>query len=329
MNKLSVIMPFVNEWPQIAFTIRSIYEQLNGRIDFEIIAIDNFCLEVEEQGRKPDRGHNHLDQNGNRQQGHIDAMSNKHKWLKVVKYYEKLSHWNSKNLGVRESTGDVLLFVDAHTIASDSILVGMYRYFVRHSDYFSNGNNFTLHAPLAYHILENKPLIYKLVYEPEKGVVHYRFMNMPDNISTHNEVPCMSTCGMMMSREYYDFINGWPEGLGIYGGGENYLNFYSSILGTKKFIYPYGILYHHGDKRGYNWNWEDYHRNRMIATCMYGDNDMLLKYQQSIGCNQLTDRMMRQAVRSCEIHRMGNKAEDNKIKLIHDWVEEWENKDFR
>jgi hypothetical protein len=46
-EKLSVIVPFVNEWPQLVFTLGSIAEELRDRVNFEIIAIDNWCKEAE------------------------------------------------------------------------------------------------------------------------------------------------------------------------------------------------------------------------------------------------------------------------------------------
>jgi glycosyltransferase involved in cell wall biosynthesis len=52
MAELSVIIPFCNEYPQILFTIQSIAQELRDRVDFEIIAVNNYCDEVEKQGRK-------------------------------------------------------------------------------------------------------------------------------------------------------------------------------------------------------------------------------------------------------------------------------------
>ena len=49
MPELSVIMPFCNEYPQNMFTIQNIAQELRDRVDFEIIAIDNFCEEVQAQ----------------------------------------------------------------------------------------------------------------------------------------------------------------------------------------------------------------------------------------------------------------------------------------
>src|SRR3990172_5290384 len=49
--KLSVIIPFVGEYPQILFTIQSIAQNIlcDPEIDFEILAVDNYCEEAKIQ----------------------------------------------------------------------------------------------------------------------------------------------------------------------------------------------------------------------------------------------------------------------------------------
>ena len=46
---LSIIIPFAGEYPQVLFTVQSIAESLHGKIDFEIIVVDNYCKELETQ----------------------------------------------------------------------------------------------------------------------------------------------------------------------------------------------------------------------------------------------------------------------------------------
>ena len=335
--KVSVIMPFVNEWPQIAFTIRAVKEQLEGYCDYEIIAVDNYCQEVANQGQKPDRGHDHFVLNKQNlglynipeekrtkaafQIGHIMAQSRVNgKWLKCYKFDSKLSHWNAKNLGVSKSTGDTLLFLDSHVVPSNGLLKNALNEF--YIMYQENGHLQTMHLPLSYHILENKRLMYKLVYEPNNGVVHYSFTGMPI-VKEVIEVPCMSTCGMIMRRSLFDKLNGWPDGLGIYGGGEHYMNFTCAILGVKKYVYPYGCLHHHGDRRNYSWNWTDYHRNRMIATGIFGGTKMLEKYEKALGGNNGTKTMMQQALMAIELHCQKMDCSGPFLD-INQWVKEWE-----
>lgn len=337
-DKVSVIIPFVNEWPQIAFTIRAVHENLEN-IEHEIIVVDNYCQQVHDQGRKPDRGHDRYFRDredvgyygftpeevvGLRlEQGHVKAQASNKDWLKYVRYEDKLSHWNAKNAGVAESTGDLLLFLDSHVVPSAELLPAMcwvFRDLASIVDY-----DFTLHPPLAYHILDSRKLIYKMVYEPEKGNVHYRFSTMPKDVRDIFEVPCMSTCGMMMTRSLFTKIGGWPTGLGIYGGGENYINYLLGVIGAKKLIYPHGCLYHHGEKRGYEWNWEDYQRNRLIATSIFGGVEMADTYQKGIGGNSVTKRLFQQALMMRELHGRKMSLGDGPFQTVDEYCKEWGN----
>lgn len=276
-------MPYVNEWPQIAFTIRAVAEELK-EIEFEIIAIDNYCDQVKAQNHMPDRGHRGLSTQ-KKQDSHIEVVSKKHSWLKYIRYNKKLSHWNAKRKGIEASSGETFLFLDSHVMPSKNLLTSMYNFYKTKKNPF-----FSLHAPLAYHILENNRLIYAMQNETEKGIYHYRFCTCPkpkaDLKDNMFEVPCMSTCGMMMSRKLYDRIGGFPKSLGIYGGGENFINFTMAVMGFKKIIFNAGgTLYHHGDKRNYSWNYTDYHSNRLIATYLFGGEKQAIKYVQNIKGN--------------------------------------------
>lgn len=106
--ELSVIVPFVGEYPQVAFTAQSVLNELRGKVDFELIMIDNWCKEVEAQNRVQDKGSNYMKS---------IALINPE--MKVLSYDKKLSHWQSKNLGVANSTGKFLWFCDAHCVVSD------------------------------------------------------------------------------------------------------------------------------------------------------------------------------------------------------------------
>lgn len=303
MSKLSVIIPFCNEHPQVLFTIQNIAQELRDRADFEIIAVNNYCDDVAKQGRIEDDAGNA-----------IKSSVPGNKWLKYLTYTDKLSHWQSKNLAVKNSTGDILVFIDAHCIVARDALFKMFDYYSQHHEEL----NGTIHLPLTYKILESQKLIYKLQTDIDKGIVHYTFTSYRDNDVPY-EVPCMSSCGSMMTRKLYDQINGWPTELGIYGGGENYLNFVLAILGKKKWIMPGGALHHHGDKRGYNWNATDFIRNRTIASYMYGDQELARKYiDNSKGDKQILDNIYNEVIIKCQSHRNIIKAQQ--VINIEDWL---------
>jgi len=340
MKDLSIIVPFVNEWPMLPFTIRSIFEELDGSgIDFEVIAVNNYCPEVELQHEAEMKSYtaqlldadivniDHLDRGyfdvtmrnfltGRRQALDLSArlqaaklteevknlegikklierkesesrwfedaggdqlhgMTRQYSWLKYLEYTASLSHWQAKNLGVQNSEGRFLMFIDAHCMIRRDSIIKMFTYYQEHHEEL----NGTIHLPLSYHIIEARKLIYKLAVDPPKGWYHYSFTGYRDAEEPY-EVPCMSTCGMMMSRELYDFVGGWPTELGIYGGGENFMNFTLSVLGKHKYIMPGKQLCHHGSGRGYHWNYDNHMRNRMIAVYMFGGTDIARLFTQ-------------------------------------------------
>ena len=93
---ISVIIPCCNEYPQIVFTVQSVLE---GGAD-EVIVVSN----------------NSTDKTN----AYFGNIRNK-----KVKFFikdDKLSHWQAKNLGIQESSGDLLFFVDSHCIIGGDTL---------------------------------------------------------------------------------------------------------------------------------------------------------------------------------------------------------------
>jgi glycosyltransferase involved in cell wall biosynthesis len=307
---VSVIIPYCGEMPQILFTVRSIAEMLKPLAPFQIICVDNWCKEVEEgpPARVPDKGHDcRRDPTDKRASygiygdtppglsltwadSHIKSMARKHDWLKYVRYDDKLSHWNAKNAGVAVSTGEVLWFVDAHVVPGHGVAAGVKHYLRYHENMRG-----TMHFPWTYHILESQRLIYKMVYNHKNAVYHYSTLNFDSKVRSPFTVPAMTTCGCLMSRAIYDDVGGWPEALGIYGGGENFLNFTLSTMAYSKWIYPGGTIHHHGAERGYNWNYDDYHTNRAIALYFHAGSEIAARYLDGLGnpkVRRMTHRRM-------------------------------------
>jgi glycosyltransferase involved in cell wall biosynthesis len=261
MSELSIIIPFCNEWPVIPFTVRSIYEELKDRVDFEIVVVDNYV--PKEMGkRKPDKAH-----------AQMRSESEHLPWLRYLKYPKKLSHWNAKNHAVQHSDSPFIMFCDAHVLPARDSLYNLFTYYKENWEQLQG----SIHPALTYHIIEGIRLKYIMKRKKDPKNLHYAFERFTEPTDLF-EVPCMSTCGMLIHRDYLTKIGLWPTEYGIYGGGEDFYNFAGATLGLKKWIYPQSILHHHGDDRGYNWNDKDWIRNRAIAVYMYGGYQMCKEY---------------------------------------------------
>ena len=401
--KLSVIIPYCVEYPQIEFTVNALWCELRSLPhvghDFEIILVDNWCDEAASQTLRPPAGlrkfpypnkeiwQNFIDNYGNRikaaltlhpelQEPYAEELDKLQiqlnqgydiyrtqdpgtprmkelsggcrPWLKYITYTDKLSHWQAKNAGVAASTGDILFFCDGHIIPSQGSIRKAFFYYAEAYEKL----NGTLHIPIAYMMerqggeliykfkggmsekdvqdynkKKNTVLPFKSITAREAGDYHYSFTKYrPPKDDRPFKVPCMSTCFMFMHREIYNLIGGWPVELGVYGGGEHFINYTFAILGKNIWIYPGEPCYHYANKyisRGYNWYHDDYIRNRIIATYMFGGHDIAKKYTQfraDVGdkyfvlSDMLTDISKNNI---CREHR--KKIRQNQIMSIEDW----------
>lgn len=349
---LSIIIPFVGEYPQVLFTIQSVAQSLRETgIDFEIIAVNNYCEDVRQQalnqiasakkeivlamaeasslGKKDllsDKAMINVHKGimpiyEDRSGVAIKAAEKRNPWLKYVEYKDRLSHWQAKRVGVEVSSGSVLLFLDAHVVPSKSAVPMMYDAYIfeinkRNQNYHNIG---TLHLPLTYKILESKRLIYKMVIE--NNFYGYSFTGFRENEDLY-EVPCMSTCGMMISRKIYDNLGGWPSGMGIYGGGENFMNYALAVCGYKKYIFPDATLFHHGDKRDYHYIYDDMVKNRFIAHYLFGGEQLLRRLQYNTKGNPLVlSNLASEAIKESKEQRQ--QIKEVQKYTIEEWAASW------
>jgi glycosyltransferase involved in cell wall biosynthesis len=312
-DKLSVIIPFAQEHPQVAFTVQAIYCELRDRCNFEIIVVDNHCEELEAQllaaGQHRDNGGQYMS----------SLASSERQWLKYVKYDHKLSHWNAKNAGIAASDGEYLWFCDSHCIPSPGSLIGMFDYYR-----WRKPRNFgTVHLPLSYMLEQpGRELIYKLVSDQAHGIAHYTFTRYRDEKVVYN-TPCMSTCGMMISRELLQSMGNWPTELGIYGGGEHFINFTLAVMGKTINIYPSKPLYHYAAPRGYYWNYADYHRNRCIATYIFAGEEWARRYVMNIkGEIEQKNAIFSTVIGSKAVINHRKLIASQQVKTIDEWLAE-------
>jgi len=354
--KLSVIIPAVLEYPLDVITVFNIAEELRDRVDFEIIYINNYCEEVKRQQvhriindfdlsignltkedkakikylLKSDKTYGEIEElvypmvKNDRSCDALKAVQRGYPWLKVLEYSDKLSHWQSKNLAIKQSTGDILCFVDAHCIISRDALYNMFKYYeANHKEL-----NGSIHLPLTYHYHEFKQLVYKLVWDKEKSEIGYSFTGYRDTGQEVYEVPVMSTCGMMITKDMLvNDLGCWPVELGIYGGGENFMNFTMAVLGKKKWIKSGLPLKHHGADRGYHWNFDNKLRNVCMANYIFGGFNFA---EDAMRNNRGSEEQKQKIFDSVVENKMINDHKDfilkNKKMSIEKWAEEESNK---
>lgn len=327
---LSIIIPFVNEYPQVIFTIRNIIEELKDRgIEFEILAIDNYCWEVQAQVKEIryrkelsdptdiehlsiQKGFQFPDRGGTIIEGSQRAN---HPHLKYLKYEEKLSHWNAKNIGIRHAKGEFLYFVDSHVQFSRDGLWSMFEYWHTRPERLTG----TIAMPVTYKILDTRRQIYKLVIEDD-GLVHYKFTPLRGQKEPFR-VPCMTCCGVLMHKSVMKALGGgWPKLLGIYGGGENFLNFTLATFDYSVNIWPHGTVFHYGNPRGYHYTYDDFSRNRATAAFMFGGVEYMDKYlKKRKGDRRILDGIRAQVLKECQAQK--DKITPRQKIDINDWTE--------
>lgn len=348
---LSVIIPFVGEYPQILFTIQSIAQNIaESGINFEIIAVNNYCKEAQEQTKHSANAaltkfisaynlkcktgkevlsdvyqlHRDIKPTYEDKSGEaVKACVRINPWLEYLEVKDRLSHWEAKRQACKIACGKHLLFVDGHTVAGAGSIPGMFYEYDTGWDGSKDGGMYcqegTMHLPLTYKILESHRLIYKL--KVENSFYGYSFTgcrNEPDPY----EVPCMSTCGMMISREIYDKIGGWPKNMGMYGGGENYINFTLSVLGLKKWIYPKGTLHHHGANRDYHYTYDALWFNRFIAHYLFaGEKGLKDLANVTKGRPEVIQGWVKTVFKEQKEHRVLIKKQE--VITLDDWMEQW------
>lgn len=303
---LSIIIPFVGEYPQVLFTIQTVAQQFVGLIDFEIIAVDNYI-----------DGHARISTSENKSGPAISCTQKGNKWLKYIQYQSDLSHWQAKWYGVTKSSGKYLMFLDSHVVPSRNVLYSMFEYYTNTDCQYQG----TLHLPLTYKILEYHRMVYKLLVQNE-CFYDYRFTPLPTDKKENFEVPCMSTCGMIISREIYDKIGGWPKTMTTYGGGENFLNFTLAVCGFKKWIYPYGTIFHHGAPRDYHYEYDGLVYNRLLSHYLFGGKSLFERLKKvTKGNPNAIEQLGKKAIKNGHIQRQHIK-ESQKM-LIEEWRSKW------
>lgn len=329
----SVIIPHYHEHPQLIFTLQSLLYELEGGVieydnskNWEIVLIDN--------ADKSQHEHRELDTSKYIKMKHDAGLLPN---VVSLHYTDCLSHWQAKNFGCNSTLPyGTFLFLDAHVMIKKGVLNEMWKTFSQLP------KKSTLHLPISY-MLEPRyshELCYELVHNLDKGIIDYRFKKW-DRFKDENaqrvedtfisEVPCMSTCGMMIDKQtFFDVYRGWPTSLGNYSGGEHYINFVGALLGIKHYIACLDPVHHYAAPRAYNLNYNDVYRNRAIVMFLVGGEPFLAKYLdhlRSLTIGKISPRMINKLQIEIpsipELKERREHIECNSVTTLEKWIQQW------
>jgi glycosyltransferase involved in cell wall biosynthesis len=299
----SIIIPACNEYPQVIFTIQNVIEELIGWCKFEVILVDNLSTDKTAK--------------------YFEGMKT---WFvrkgvfKYVRYDDKLSHWNAKNVGVKVSSGKYLLFLDAHCIVKRDSIRKMIE-FLRSKEGIEKVGG--VHGYICY-ILDS----HRLEYRVQTKFFGYQFCSAcppPDSNGRPYKVCVMSTCGMMSPRYAFDELGGWNTEFGIYAGGESYINWKQSTCGYPHWIHPESVIWHFADKRGYSWNHNDYVRNSFIAAYCVGGDEYLnqqVEARKSKDNLKILQNMADDVRQKCKEDR--DFIASKQVMTLREYIESWQ-----
>lgn len=350
---ISVIIPFINEFPQNLFTVESIMSSLEG-VDFEVLLVDNKSIREE----APD-GNNTIRQeidaiinaatatgtaskydlankfesyvHGRDVQGRAGDRTHlfmkghrriKEGTLQYIQYDEKQSHWCAKREALKVATGKVCFFTDAHNFVFGDSLKQMLRYYQEHEEEL----NGSLHMPV-HNLLEprGRAQVYKIHVDKSRGILHYGYTGLKVTDKVHR-VPAMIYCSCMLSRKIIDKLGLWPSEFGIWGSGESFANFSLAVCGYKVSIWPFETVRHlcgGATKRGYSYHYWDLQRNKMISLfCVVGE-----EWMRNFIQDELADNLAKAHAIGDEVVQKLQKERqnilDNQTISIEGWAEQW------
>ncbi len=239
---VSVVIPFCNESQNALWTVQGFVNQFMGYCPFEIILVSN----------KSDPEH-------------IEKFSRwtKLPWFNLVEYNNTQSGWQARNLGASLAKGKYILFADAHIYPKDGAFQGLVE--------SHEGWKGIAHCPLCYFYDPTRPN-YGYVWQP------YKFWGRWTRLVPRSEtgdVPLSGASTLLIDRDVFEEVHGFHPALGIYGGGETYLDLKVQMFGYKVRMAVDHHIYHLTETRGYRWNNENFRFNKMLAAFTIGGEKYL------------------------------------------------------
>lgn len=254
MKDISIIITSCNEYPSIAFTIMGLIEELEGFCDYEIIVVNN---------KSEDQTKDFLDEVP-------EDFKNK---VRQIIWNERYSNIIAKNIGVQNSSGRLLFFLDAHCIMKRDSL----REMINWLDSFK-GKIGGIHSRARYMWSGLGKLL-----EWKISVKDFNHIATPARERTKSyEIATATTCGMLCKREIFDELGLWNENFGTYFGAESYMVWKHITCGYPHYMHHKAYFWHQSwMQHKYPFPEDDRARNRMITAFCIGGEEWLDKQKEA------------------------------------------------
>ena len=242
---ISVVIPARNEFPQIAFTVQSIINDLETFLEpseFEIIIVANCCNDTVPVKRALG--------------GTVDyLMPRGVYWNRVLRIiYDPLAgNHSTRNHGAKLARGKYIFFSDAHM----SYKRGFFKSMVETIDKIGGIVHGTIGWLGAYPAGQSMGYQYTMKLGEEiKGT-----WNNNKLANTPFYIPLQGHCCLGMLRKQFMDFDGYPAYHRCYGGGEFYLDIKWWLFGSNVSVDPNAVGYHLCAPRAYTYNHDDYKFN--------------------------------------------------------------------
>lgn len=226
---VSVVLAVRNEWPTIAGTIYSFYEDLRTWLDpdeFEFVVVDN-CGTDSTAAILQDKFRRWVS----------------HGLLKVIRFDERPGNVVARNVGARAAAGEVLIHADGHLSISDGTTARLVsgareRGGIWHPSFQMWGDTSDIRC-YGYELR---------LKEKFWGSISRR---VPESVPKRDGVPAepylipmASHCCLAVRREEYAELRGYGDKLRVYGGGEPLLDLKWWTTGREVWMEPRALVRH-------------------------------------------------------------------------------------
>ena len=240
---ISIVIPARQEHPQATFTLQVIWDILeDSGLDWETIIVDNMSNDKTATWAKKRWW-----------EGRGGRGPERHT---IIEYTEEGSCWQARNAGIQAAQGELIFLFDAHVVISQNL-------FARQIELFkSTPAAAVVYTPLVMMSDSKKHRAYGYKLGPDDDPIK-QINNKFWGSWTRNKqsddpyrIPMSGTAGIAIRKSYLDSLpgGGWPQGLSVYGGGEQYISLLTWMMGRECWIHPDTYMYHFADYRKYSNN---------------------------------------------------------------------------